>query len=224
MRDTKRLEAALGYVFEDPALLCVALTHPSCGEGANYQRLEFLGDAVAQLIVSEALYALTPELPEGELTFRRARLVCAHSLCGAARALGLPEHIRMSAGGERDGGRDNDSILCDVMESLLAAVYLDGGYEAARALLRRALGGIQTAPHDTRDAKSSLQELLQARGLGTPVYITRQLGGPAHRREFIAQAQVAGEILGQGTGHSKKAAEQQAAQAALSAMDYSESV
>jgi len=224
MRDLAGFQAALGYEFHNPALLCVALTHPSSGEGANYQRLEFLGDAVAQLIVSEALYALEPELPEGELTFRRARLVCARSLAGAARLLKLPEYIRMSAGGEREGGRDNDSILCDVMESLLAAVYLDGGYQAARGLLLGALGGIEAPGPGARDAKSNFQELAQSRGLTTPTYVTLASGGPAHKRRFASQAMIAGEVLGEGEGLSKKAAEQQAARAALARLNHSESV
>lgn len=215
----RSLEKAIGYAFRNRKLLRTALTHASlAGESdvAHNQRLEFLGDAVLQLVMSERLYAAYPDAMEGDLSRMRARSVNEKALCEAARRLGLGTHLLMSHGEEMSGGRDRPSVLADAMEALLGAVYLDGGIGEARAIAGAWLPIVSESAQ--RDYKSELQEHMQGeRGL-TPSYRIASEEGPPHRRIFFAQVYIGDEMIGEGSGTSKKGAEQAAAEAALRAV------
>lgn len=217
--DWAALERAIGHQFEDASLLDLALTHPSYAltHGCqDNQRLEFLGDAVLELCVSRVLYARFPALREGQLTRRRAALVCEASLARAARRFGIGECLKLDRGEELAGGRENPSILADAMESVLAAVYLDAGMEAASALVDRAMGDYEPGERVERDAKSALQEYLQGLGEETPAYEIIAQDGPPHARVFTARVLRAdGTELGRGRGARKQRAEEAAAGAAL---------
>ena len=205
---------ALGYTFRDEALLRRALTHPSAGREDN-QRLEFLGDAVLQFIMSEKLYAAHPDEREGALTHRRALLVCEAAQSPIARELGIGEALRMDRGEELTGGREKPSVLCDAMEAVLAAVYLDGGMEAARAVIGRCWPGEGEVVRPMQDSKGQLQELLQKNGGETPTYAITGTSGPPHDPVFEAAVYRGDQEIGRGTGRTKKQAEQAAALAAL---------
>lgn len=216
------LESAIGHRFADPSLLELALTHPSRalaakgGDGKDNQRLEFLGDAVLELAVSRQLYLRFPKLREGQLTRRRAALVCEASLARAARGFGLGAHLLLDRGEEMEGGRENPSILADAMEAVLAAVYLDAGFEAASALVDRALGDYEPGETVERDAKSALQEHLQALGEPAPTYELIAQEGPPHDRVFTSRVLRAdGTEMGRGRGARKRRAEEAAAREAL---------
>ena len=212
----------LGYTFKDKKLLETALTHPSYGGDhhvPHYQRLEFLGDAVLELAISRHLYFEFPEVDEGKLTRIRAGLVREETLCRAARRLDLGRYIRLSVGEDRSGGREKPSILCDVMEAVLAAVYLDGGIDVAVDVIRKALAE-DLRPQfleDHLDAKSRLQEILQRDG-GMPQYEFISMEGPPHAPLFRYSVTLDGRTLGTGDGTSKQNAQQEAARAALRAM------
>ncbi len=212
----------LGYTFKDKKLLETALTHPSYGGDhhvPHYQRLEFLGDAVLELAISRHLYFEFPEVDEGKLTRIRAGLVREETLCRAARRLDLGRYIRLSVGEDRSGGREKPSILCDVMEAVLAAVYLDGGFDVAVDVIRKALAE-DLHPRfleDHLDAKSRLQEILQRDG-GMPQYEFISMEGPPHAPLFRYSVTLDGRTLGTGDGTSKQNAQQEAARAALRAM------
>ena len=208
----------LGYRFADAGLLRLALTHPSFAlqrEARDNQRLEYLGDAVLQLCVSRRLYDLFPNLPEGQLSRRRALLVCEPSLCEAARRLGLGEALLLDRGETQTGGRTKPSVLADAMEAVIAAVYLDGGIEAAAALVDRAIGDYDRGDVLQVDAKTALQEFLQAQGHPAPVYESAGEEGPPHERLFTERVMLGGAQVFEGQGGSKKQAQQQAAQRAL---------
>ena len=183
------LEERIGYRFVQRDLLRTALTHPSVGGGQeNYQRLEFLGDAVVELAVSEWLFAHYPDAPEGRLTRARAALVKEDSLADAARRLDVGREIRLSLGEMRGGGRNKPSILSDVMEAVIGAVYLDGGREAAFALVYRALDeALRRGPTAEVDYKTRLQEFVQSQGMPTPVYEQTGRSGPDHDPTFYMQ-------------------------------------
>lgn len=204
----------LGYTFRDPSLLRQALTHPSMG-GADNQRLEFLGDAVLQYLMSDILYAASPEDQEGSLTHQRALLVCEAALSQVARALQVGEALIMDKGEALTGGRDKPSVLCDAMEAILAAVYLDGGLDAARGIILRHWPKPGEVQRPMQDSKGALQEYLQQDGGNTPVYETIGQSGPPHDRQFEAAVSRDGRELGRGTGRTKKQAEQAAALDAL---------
>ncbi len=216
----------LGYTFNDFKLLETALTHPSFGGDhhvPHYQRLEFLGDAVLELAISRYLFFEFPEVDEGKLTRVRAGLVREETLCRAARRLDLGRYIRLSVGEDRSGGRDKPSILCDVMEAVLAAVYLDGGFDAACDIIRRALGD-DLRPgvlEDQLDAKSRLQEVLQRDG-DMPVYEFISMDGPPHAPQFRYSVKLKDRVLGEGEGTSKQNAQQSAARDALARLGYRE--
>lgn len=219
----KALGDKLGYTFRDNKLLETALTHPSFGGDhhvPHYQRLEFLGDAVLELAISRHLFFEFPEVDEGKLTRIRAGLVREETLCRAARRLALGRHIRLSVGEDRSGGRDKPSILCDVMEAVFAAVYLDGGFDAACDVIRRALGDDLHPDmlEDHLDAKSRLQELLQRDG-DMPVYEFLSMDGPPHAPQFRYSVKLKGRVLGEGVGTSKQNAQQSAARDALDKLD-----
>ena len=206
---------ALGYTFRDEALLRRALTHPSFGREDN-QRLEFLGDAVLQLIMSEKLYAAHPEEREGSLTHRRALMVCEAALSPIARSLGLGEALEMDKGEDLTGGREKPSVLCDTMEAVLAAVYLDGGMDAARGVVERCWPEEENLSRPLQDAKGALQEVLQKDGGEAPTYEITGMSGPPHARVFRATVYCHGQAAAEGEGKTKKQAEQAAALAALS--------
>ena len=158
--DLSKLENALGYRFQRPALLRLALTHPSCG-AENNQRLEFLGDAVLQLSMSDIVFRAHPEQEEGGMTFLRARMVREETLCAVARHLSLGQYMRMDHGCELSGGRDRPAVLADAMEAVLAAIYLDGGFEPASRVVRTLWPKEQEVPLPVTDNKTALQEYLQ---------------------------------------------------------------
>jgi ribonuclease-3 len=220
----ERLATFLGTT-DDLPHLGEALTHPSSAnerpgrERLDYQRLEFLGDAVLSLAVGEALFSRFPEAREGDLSFRRASLVSTEALAGFGRELDVGQALAMGRGAAAAGEREQDSVLADAVEAILGAVYLDRGFDAARALaLQLVERGLSLDVATPRDAKSALQERVQALGGSTPRYSLIETSGPDHRREFVVEVEAMGEPLGRGTGRSKKAAEQAAAQSALSAL------
>ena len=215
MSDLTALQRAIGYPFKNIALLKQALTHPSLGHEQN-QRLEFLGDAVLELCVSEKIYANHPEMHEGAMTRLRQKLVREEKLAEAARSVSLGEALKMDRSCEISGGRTNPSVLCDTFEAVLAAVYLDGGLDAARGMVRRLIGDCTET--DEADAKSALQEYLQSKGRPGPVYATLGEEGPPHDRVFTAAALLEGKEIARGRGTSKKRAEQEAAAAALNSI------
>ncbi len=217
------LQARLGHQFRDPLLLRLAVTHPSISHelGASQdhnQRLEYLGDAVLQLALSRELYDRYPHHDEGPLTKIRAQLVNQSSLAAHGRALGLGEHLILSRGEQLNGGRDRPSILADAFEALLGALFLDGGYDAAREVIlerfRDALADIETAA-TTDNPKGALQEILQAVSNEAPQYQVLSATGPDHDRSFECAVYHKGEEIGRGAGKSKKLAESQAAAAGL---------
>ena len=219
--DLTPLEAALGYRFRNQAALRLALTHPSCGP-QNNQRLEFLGDAVLQLSMSDIVYHAHPEEEEGGMTFLRARMVREETLCAVARHLGLGAYMRMDHGCEMTGGRERPAVLADAMEAVLAAIYLDGGFAEAIRVVRALWPREQEVPLPVTDNKTALQELLQAHGLPSPEYQTIAEEGPAHLRVFTVEVRSQGQAIGQGMGNSKKKAEQAAAGQALEALKKAE--
>ncbi|PKN56325.1 MAG: ribonuclease III [Deltaproteobacteria bacterium HGW-Deltaproteobacteria-14] len=217
------VEDLLGYRFTDPALLEEALTHASHknevgGDVVDYERLEFLGDAVFELAVSELLFRRLPRAREGRLTQLRARLVNARTLATIARHLGLGDHIRVGRGEEKSGGRSRRSILADVLESIAGAIYLDGGYLAVSVVVARLVEPrlAETLLQDSvKDPKSSLQEWAQHVHQITPAYTLVEVTGPQHDARFVAEVQIGDAIRATGSGASKKDAEQHAATAAL---------
>jgi ribonuclease-3 len=217
--DLASLEAALG-VSIDPALLGRALTHRSYayenGGLPTNERLEFLGDAVLGLVITDALYRRHPDEPEGQLAKLRASVVNMNALADVARTLGLGQHLRLGRGEEATGGRDKSSILADTIEAVIGAVYMDHGLEMSRTVVHRLFDPLLADAIGLGaglDWKTSLQELTAARLLGVPEYVVSE-SGPDHQKSFRAVARVAGRDHGVGVGRSKKAAEQQAAEAA----------
>lgn len=225
MADLSALEGCLGYRFQDVRWLHLALTHPSltheqgtAGGTLSNQRLEFLGDAVLQLIISAELFHRFPEAGEGSLTKARAHLVNRSILADQGRRLGLGAQVRLSRGEEATGGRDRASTLADAFEAVIGAMFVDGGMDAARQfILTRyadALVSLESIPyHD--NPKGELQEILQATSSETPVYRMESSSGPDHDRVFLSVALHRGVELGRGQGRSKKEAESAAARAAL---------
>ncbi len=215
------VEERLGYTFRNRTRLTLALTHSSWSnerglghKGCN-ERLEFLGDSILGFVVAEELYNTFGEKPEGEMTRLRAELVCEASLVEAAEPLGLGEHLRLSKGEAMGGGHRRPSMIADAFEAVLAAIYLDGGEEEARAFLARTiLPKIQTASAAKHDYKTLLQEAVQRLGISAPTYRMAGESGPDHHKVFTAQVIYGGEVAGEGSGYSKKEAEQAAAQAA----------
>ena len=220
----KKLEARLGYRFRNTGLLEHALTHSSYANehrasgATSNERLEFLGDSILGLIVAEYLFRTHPDMPEGELTRTRAALVCEESLYEVAKALDLGAHLKLGKGEAAGGGRTRPSILADATEATLAAVYLDGGMEAARSIIRTFILDKEREKAVDRDYKTALQELVQRKpGESVRYHLVREIG-PDHARIFVMEATVDGVTAGQGKGHTKKEAEQMAARAALEKM------
>jgi ribonuclease-3 len=212
-----RLMAQIGYTFTDTGLLNMALTHPSYG-GPDNQRLEFLGDAVLEFLISERLYHYCPQEREGSLTYKRARLVCEASLSSIAGQIGLGEYLLIGKVEEMTQGRRKRSILADAMEALIAAVYLDGGIDSARALAARLWPSLEAPRTVPENSKGDLQVFLQARGEPAPRYHTDSAEGPPHDRLFHVSVYAGDTALASGSGKSKKEAEQRAAYAAFKAL------
>jgi ribonuclease III len=217
------LEERIGYKFRNSLLLAEALTHPSLGHEAqryhfDYQRLEFLGDAVLQLVITEYLFGNFRAEAEGQLTKLRSRLVSREALRAHAAALDLGRYILMGRGEESSGGRGRTSTLADAFEALIGAIYLDGGLEAAKEFIltqtRSDLEQLAETPVDI-NPKGQLQELLQSISPRSPVYELVSQSGPEHEKMFVSQVVWEGIVLGQGSGRSKKQAETTAALEAM---------
>lgn len=259
----RELEVVVGHEFRSPELLVCALTHRSLARqmaqeaeedaaaagnviaagdavvGAvaqDNERLEFLGDAVLNLVVAEALFQAHPEWHEGELTRVRAQLVSRQHMAQVAEVMGLGEYLRLSKSEERSGLRRKSTVLSDTMEAVMGALFLDGGLEPVRAFVRiRVMGeAVEQLAEELRSGaalgnyKSALQERLQGARAGTPVYSLKSESGPPHRRKFLIEVSVkgeaggAGEALARGTGSTKKRAEQDAARRALQRLEAAE--
>ncbi len=223
MSELPEFQTRLGYPFRDEGLLRLALTHPSVAHEAgapspHNQRLEFLGDAVLQLVLTRELYEKFPAFDEGPLTKARAKLVNRRTLAEHARMLGLGPHLILSRGEDISGGRERASTLADAFEAVLGAIFLDGGFEAAREFILRefgaAFGKLNVLPI-IENPKGELQELLQARSPAAPEYQVVSATGPDHDRVFECTVRHEGVELARGRGKSKKAAESDAALAAL---------
>jgi ribonuclease III len=224
MADLELLQSKLGVRFTDPGILDLALIHssyinenPGIAPISN-ERLEFLGDAVLGLVIAERLYQDYPHAAEGELTRFRSALVRRETLSRMARLINLGEYLNLGIGEEAGGGRDKPVNLAGALESVIAAVYLDQGLEISRAFILELLGpeiDKQARQGEGTDYKSRLQENIQARYQLTPTYNLTGAVGPDHAREFTVEVRMGGTLLGRGQGKSKKAAEMDAARAAL---------
>lgn len=214
------LQDGIGYVFRDPSLLDRALTHSSYAHESGLllcnERLEYLGDAVLELVVSEALFLAHPDWDEGELTQERSSIVCGRSLVEWGSLVGLDRCLRLGRGLTMQDGRGRLSPLADGVEALLGAIYLDGGLEEARRVIHRLLW--QRRAPSTLDPKSRLQQQLQAQGKDLPLYRTVAEEGPPHDRSFIVEVWLEGDLLGVGQGHSRKEGEFSAAEKALESL------
>jgi ribonuclease-3 len=219
---TKAAEKSLAYSFQDRSLLTQALTHRSveAAGGVDYERLEFLGDRVLGLVVTEMLMESFPDEREGALAKRLAALVRQETLAGVARDIGLGRHIRLSRGEEEGGGRENEAILADVCEAIIAAIYHDGGLNAARDFIeehwRDRLQSVDAPP---QDAKTTLQEWAQGRGMALPKYSVIHREGPDHAPSFTVRVELTDGSGAEGTGPSKRVAEQAAARRVLELLE-----
>ena len=218
----KDLETAIGYRFHNISLLQNALTHSSYANERwhnsllSNERLEFLGDSVLGMLVAEYLYRTFPDRPEGELTRMRADMVCEKTLANVANSIGLGEHLLLGHGEEQSKGRTRNSILADAMESVIAACFLDGGMEAAEGIVKRfILTEVPVKKMHNADYKTALQELVQQKKNQVLAYSLIGESGPDHDKQFVVEVSLNGKPVGQGTGTSKKRAEQMAAQAAI---------
>lgn len=220
-QDLSLLEERIGYTFKNTGLLRQALTHSSyanerrINKNGNYERLEFLGDAVLELVSSEFLYREHSQLSEGNLTKLRASMVCEPALAFCARDIRLEEFILLGKGEESTGGRKRDSITSDVMEAVIGAIYLDGGMTPAKAYIDRFILSDLENKRLFYDSKSNLQEIAQGKLKRDVEYELLDVQGPEHNQTFCVQVRIGEDILGTGEGHTKKAAEQQAAYKAL---------
>ena len=218
------LQDRIGYSFGNPEYLRRALMHSSYvpGVGGDNERMEFLGDAVLELCVSEELFFRFPNMQEGQLTKSRASIVCESALFEAAKGVGLGEYLLLGHGEDASGGREKPSILSDAFEAVIAAIYLDGGFIPARVFIRRFVLPLLDLSEKTfeKDHKTRLQELIHAKTHGKQVtYRLAGETGPDHEKTFTMQALLDGEILGEGSGRSKQSAGQAAAADALSRLE-----
>ena len=228
MEQLEQLEQIIGYTFHNKKLLKQALTHSSYANekrlgklGCN-ERLEFLGDAVLELVSSDFLYKRFTQVPEGELTKKRASLVCEPSLAYCARQFGLPKFLLLGKGENMTGGRNRDSIVSDATEALLGAIYLDGGFANAKEFVLKFILNDIERKQLFYDSKTILQELVQENGVQPVEYILTGETGPDHDKQFTVEARINGKPAGTGTGHTKKAAEQAAAYQAIRSMQKEE--
>ena len=218
----KDLEAAIGYHFQNITLLQNALTHSSyaneCWHDSlkSNERLEFLGDSILGMVVAEHLYRNFPDRPEGELTRMRADMVCETSLATVAARIDLGKHLQLGNGEERFGGRNRASILADAVESVIAACFLDGGMEAAKAFIQKfVLCDVPVMRLHNQDYKTALQELVQQKKDQALSYVLVGESGPDHAKCFTVEVSLNGQPVGTGEGSSKKRAEQDAARDAI---------
>ena len=215
--DLDALEEHLGYHFGRRELLTRALTHSSFANelklnyDGDYERMEFLGDAVLELVSSDYLYKKYPDKPEGELSRKRASMVCEPALAYCAREISLQDHIRLGRGEESTGGRNRDSITSVVLEAVIGGIYLDSGFEDAMDFVCRVIMNDLEDKRIFYDSKTMLQEKVQQKDSGDVHYEIIAESGPDHNKQFTAQVVIGGRRLSTGTGHNKKAAEQQAA-------------
>ena len=224
MKETRKfleLEKKIGYAFENLDLLVNALTHSSYANEhhiayrGNNERLEFLGDAVLEVTSSEFLFRTYPNLPEGELTKKRASLVCEPTLALCAREISLGNYLLLGKGEEATGGRRRDSVVSDAMEALIGAIYLDGGFANAKEFIHKYILNDIENKQLFYDSKTTLQEIVQGRYEEDVHYVLVKEEGPDHNKFFCVEALLGKRVLGQGCGHTKKAAEQQAAYCAI---------
>lgn len=217
----KELETGIGYCFKNKALLKQALTHSSyaneqkINKWSDYERLEFLGDAILEMVTSVFLFEKYPDLSEGQLTRRRAMLVCGSSLAFCAKDIELGKFILLGKGEEATGGREKETITSDVVEAVIGAIYLDGGLEHAKEFIHRVVLSDIEHKQLFYDSKSLLQEYVQRESGSVLSYIVVDEKGPDHDKEFIIEVRVNGKTMGRGVGKTKKAAEQKAAYEAL---------
>lgn len=215
------LENKIGYTFQNKDLLRQAVTHSSyaneqkINKTGDYERLEFLGDAVLELVSSEFIYKENPQMPEGQLTRKRSSMVCEPALAFCAREIGLEAFILLGKGEEATGGRKRDSIVSDVMEAVIGAIYLDSDLTKAKEYIHRFILSDLENKQLFYDAKTILQEVVQQENKGALHYELLREDGPEHDKTFVVEALVGEQRVGCGTGRSKKAAEQQAAYEAL---------
>ena len=221
MTDIKKFQEVIGYHFHDEKLLRQALTHSSFAnekhlkKHSDNERLEFLGDAVLEIISSEFLYKEYPDKPEGELTKLRASIVCEPTLALCTKDIALGEYLLLGKGEDQTGGRGRKSILSDALEAVIGAIYLDGGFANAKEFIHKYI--LTDIEHKQLfyDSKTILQEIVQENGTQPVEYILTKEEGPDHNKNFTVEARVNGKVMGQGSGHTKKAAEQAAAYQAI---------
>lgn len=217
MRKQLEFQEVIGYQFQTPGLLSQALTHSSYAnekhmkKGSDNERLEFLGDAVLEIVSSEFLYLNYPKLPEGDLTKMRASLVCEPTLAFCTRQLNLGDYLLLGKGEDMTGGRKRKSILSDALEAVIGAIYLDGGFASAKEFILRFI--LTDIEHKQLfyDSKTILQEIVQASHKEELGYRLVKEEGPDHNKHFVAEAYVGDRVIGQGEGRTKKGAEQEAA-------------
>jgi len=224
----EELESRIGYTFQDKGLIKQALTHSSYAnemrilKTGDYERLEFLGDAVLELVSSDFLFSKYPTMPEGQLSKLRASLVCEPALSLASKKIELEKYYLLGKGEEATGGRDKDSIACDIMEAVIGAIYRDSGIEEAKKYIFKYILDDIEQKKLFYDAKSSLQELAQRKYKQVLSYKVIYETGPEHEKEFGVEALLGDKVLGRGKGRSKKLAEQHAAYEALLALQNEE--
>ena len=217
----EQLEERIGYRFKEPKLLKQAMCHSSFANERhmdrllNNERLEFLGDAVLELITSEFLFKNYPKMPEGEATRTRASIVCEQTLALCARELGLGAFLLLGKGEDLTGGRDRDSITSDALEALLGAVYLDGGFASSKEFVNRFVLNYIEHKKLFFDSKTILQEEIQGETTELLHYVLTGEEGPDHNKRFMVHACLGSQVIGEGSGRTKKAAEQEAAYRAL---------
>ncbi len=213
----REFQDRIGYRFKDEALLRQALTHSSYANEHNmpklsdYERLEFLGDAVLEIVSSEFFYREHPDWPEGRMTKMRASLVCEQTLSFCARPLDLGDYLLLGKGEELTGGRTRKSTISNVMEAIIGALYLDGGFSKAEKFIHRFILDDIENTQLFFDSKTILQEIVQGQNLGELTYELMEESGPDHNKRYVVEAHIAEKPMGSGEGHTKKAAEQEAA-------------
>ena len=221
MSKIEELEQIIGYKFRQPGRLRQALTHSSYAnekhmkKQSDNERLEFLGDAVLELVSSEFIFQNYPKMPEGEMTKFRASIVCEPTLALCTKEIDLGKYLYLGKGEDLTGGRNRKSILSDAMEAVIGAIYLDGGFEAAKAFVHRFI--LVDVEHKKlfHDSKTILQEVVQGKYKEELHYVLIGEEGPDHDKKFMVEAMIGEKVIGHGTGHTKKAAEQEAAYEAL---------
>lgn len=221
IKNLEELEQKIGYTFRNKALLQEATTHSSfsneqkINRAENYERLEFLGDAVLELTASEFLFSSEPHMPEGKMTKTRAMLVCEQSLADCAREIALGGYLRLGRGEEGTGGRTRESIIADVVEAIIGAIYVDGGFQEAKKFIHAFVLSDLESKQLFHDSKTLLQECVQKNGNCHLSYVITQESGPEHDKSFLVEARLDERKIGVGAGRTKKSAEQQAAYQAL---------